>query len=148
MNVTCPYCQALYRVDPDRIPGDAVRTRCGQCQKIFDLARDGAVRTLEPAAAAAAAAPGGQKPKPVFGAQDPDTRALRIARALVSDIIAYTDQDVDASRSSGRLRADFREEILKSWEEYVEQVGEDFAKSTPFFRDALNDILARGEAVF
>jgi predicted Zn finger-like uncharacterized protein len=144
MNVTCPYCQALYRVDPERVPRAGVRTRCGRCQKNFDLARDGAVRALEAAVAATAT----KKARPVFGAQDPDTRALRIARALVSDIIAYSNQDVDASRSAGRLRADFRADILKSWEEYVEQVGEDFAKRTPFFRDALNDILARGEAVF
>jgi hypothetical protein len=37
---------------------------------------------------------------------------------------------------------------MKSWEEYVAQVGLDMAKSTPFFRDALNTILAKGEAVF
>jgi len=147
MNVTCPYCEALYRVDPERVPPEGVRTRCGQCRKIFDLARDGAVRALADAAAPAAAAPA-RRAKPVFGAQDPDTRAHRIARALVSDIIAYSDRDVDASRTAGSLRTDFREDILKSWEEYVEQVGEDFAKSTPFFRDALNDILAQGRSVF
>lgn len=146
MNVTCPYCEALYRVDPERVPPEGVRTRCGQCRKIFDLARDGSVRELaDSQAVAAAPAPSA---KPVFGAQDPDTRAHRIARALVSDIIAYSDRDVDASRAAGSLRADFREDILKSWEEYVEQVGEDFAKSTPFFRDALNDILAKGRSVF
>ena len=46
------------------------------------------------------------------------------------------------------LRAEFREEIRKSWEEYVEQVGIELAKSTPFFRDALNEILAKGQKVF
>jgi predicted Zn finger-like uncharacterized protein len=147
MNVTCPYCEALYRVDPERVPAAGVRTRCGQCRKIFDLGRDGSVqaRSEETVRASAPAAKGA---KPVFGAQDPDTRAHRIARALVSDIIAYSDLDVAASRSAGSLRADFREDILKSWEEYVEQVGEDFAKTTPFFRDALNDILGQGEPVF
>lgn len=146
MNVTCPYCEALYRVDPERVPPEGVRTRCGQCRKIFDLARDGSVRALaDSQAVPAAPAPSA---KPVFGAQDPDTRAHRIARALVSDIIAYSDRDVEASRAAGSLRPDFREDILKSWEEYVEQVGEDFAKSTPFFRDALNDILAKGRSVF
>ncbi|HSM36693.1 MAG TPA: zinc-ribbon domain-containing protein [Longimicrobiales bacterium] len=146
MNVTCPYCEAMYRVDPERVPAGGVRTRCGQCRKIFDLGKDGSVT---PRADQATDNGAPKKPaKPVFGAQDPDTRAHRIARALVSDIIAYTDRDVEASRTSGSLRADFREDILKSWEEYVEQVGEDFAKTTPFFRDALNDILAKGEPVF
>ncbi len=37
---------------------------------------------------------------------------------------------------------------MKSWEEYVAQVGDDLAKSTPFFRDALNEILAKGEKIF
>lgn len=48
----------------------------------------------------------------------------------------------------GTLRNEFREEIRKSWEEYVEQVGLDMAKSTPYFRDSLNEILAKGEKVF
>lgn len=84
----------------------------------------------------------------MFGPQDPNTRARRFARALVSDIIAYAGDQVEKSRSAGRLKQDFRNEILKSWEEYTEQVGVEFAKKTPHFRDALNDLLARGEKVF
>jgi hypothetical protein len=37
---------------------------------------------------------------------------------------------------------------MKSWEEYVAQVGLDMAKSTPYFRDALNAILANGQNIF
>jgi hypothetical protein len=37
---------------------------------------------------------------------------------------------------------------MKSWEEYVAQVGQDIAKSTPYFRNALNDILAKGRKLF
>ena len=36
----------------------------------------------------------------------------------------------------------------KSWNEYVEQVGEEIANSTDFFNDALNEILAKGEKIF
>jgi hypothetical protein len=46
------------------------------------------------------------------------------------------------------LRTDFREEIMKSWQEYVEQVGQELAKNTPFFRDSLNEILAQGRQAF
>ena len=42
----------------------------------------------------------------------------------------------------------FGEEIKKSWDEYVQQVGEEIADSTPFFAEALNDILAGGQSVF
>jgi hypothetical protein len=85
---------------------------------------------------------------PVFGSRDPDSRAKRIARALVSDIVAYHPTRRDDSLQAGTLRADFREEIMKSWEEYVAQVGLELARSTPHFRNALNDILARGQALF
>jgi hypothetical protein len=88
------------------------------------------------------------RPKPVFGQQDPDTRAQRIARALVSDMVVYSAERRDASLAAGTLKSDFRDEILKSWEEYVEQVGQEMAKSTPHFRDALNAILAKGHSVF
>ena len=84
----------------------------------------------------------------MFGVQDPDTRAQRIARALVSDMVVYNGGRRDASLAAGTLKGDFREEILKSWEEYVAQVGQEVAKKTPHFRDALNAILAKGQTVF
>jgi len=86
--------------------------------------------------------------RPSFMNQDPGARAQRIARALVSDIVAYNKDKLNASTESGTLRTDFREEIRKSWEEYVEQVGLEMAKTAPYFRDALNDILAKGQKVF
>lgn len=85
---------------------------------------------------------------PVFGTRDPKAKAERLARALVSDIVAYHPDRRDRSLESGSLRTEFRDEIMKSWEEYVAQVGLELAKSTPYFRDALNTILARGQKVF
>ena len=85
---------------------------------------------------------------PAFGPQDPETRARRLARALVSDIKVYNPERWQESRDEGTLRTVFRDEILKSWEEYVEQVGEPMAKKTPYFRNALNEILAEGNRVF
>jgi hypothetical protein len=84
----------------------------------------------------------------VFGSRDPKARAQRIARALVSDIVAYHPKRRDECLAAGTLRTEFRDEIMKSWEEYVAQVGEETAKSTPYFRNALNDILARGQPTF
>jgi hypothetical protein len=98
-------------------------------------------------AAAAAPAPEPERPQ-TFGSRDPNVRATRIARALVSDIIAYHPQRWESSRASGTLRAEFRDEIMKSWEEYVAQVGLELAKTTPHFRSALNDILAGGQQLF
>lgn len=42
----------------------------------------------------------------------------------------------------------FRDEIRKSYDEYVLHVGEEFAESTTHFQDALNDILAGGQKLF
>ncbi len=50
----------------------------------------------------------------------------------------------------GTLEQDFEGEIDKSWKEFVEQVGADLANGAgkQFWRDALNDILAKGQQVF
>ncbi|HSJ31848.1 MAG TPA: hypothetical protein VK933_10460 [Longimicrobiales bacterium] len=66
----------------------------------------------------------------------------------MSDIVAYHPQRRDACLAAGTLRTEFRDEIMKSWEEYTAQVGEEMAKSTPYFRNALNDILAKGQPIF
>ena len=66
----------------------------------------------------------------------------------VSDIAVYhADRRREALRA-GRLKEAFAEEIKKSWEEYTVQVGRDLAESTPFFTEALNEILAEGQPVF
>jgi hypothetical protein len=91
---------------------------------------------------------GGSTKRPSFRNQDPGARAQRLARALVSDIVAYNKDKLKQSTGPAALRSEFREEIRKSWEEYVEQVGLDMAKGSPYFRDALNEILAKGERVF
>jgi hypothetical protein len=83
-----------------------------------------------------------------FLANDPNAKARRLARALVSDLVTYFPQRRDEGLRDGTLRELFREEIKKSQEEYVEQVGRDFAESTTHFQDALNEILAGGQRIF
>ena len=99
------------------------------------------------AAPAAPAAPAARTPSP-FGASDPASKARRLARALISDIVTYFPERRDKSLADGTLRREFTDEIKKSWEEYVGQVGEQMARGTPHFREALNDILAKGQQVF
>jgi predicted Zn finger-like uncharacterized protein len=88
-----------------------------------------------------------RSPSP-FGASDPAAKARRLARALISDIVTYFPDRRERALADGTLRREFTEEIKKSWEEYTAQVGTDMAKQTPFFREALNDILAKGQQVF
>ncbi|MFL5385794.1 MAG: zinc-ribbon domain-containing protein [Longimicrobiaceae bacterium] len=83
-----------------------------------------------------------------FGASDPAAKARRLARALISDIVTYFPDRRERALADGTLRREFTEEITKSWQEYTAQVGTDLAKQTPYFREALNDILAKGQQVF
>jgi|SRR5665213_528050 len=83
-----------------------------------------------------------------FLTRDPALRAKRLARALVSDIVAYHPARHAEGLRDGTLKTLFRDEIKKSYEEYVDQVGRDFAGSTTHFQDALNDVLASGKKLF
>lgn len=83
-----------------------------------------------------------------FLRSDPAQRARRLARALVSDLVAYHPQKREEGLRDGTLRQLFREEIKKSYEEYVEQVGRDVAEGAPHFQDALNEILSGGRRLF
>ncbi len=183
MNIRCPHCQTLFRVDPARVPARGIRAKCARCGGTFQIAgsagpdaapaappasapRTAEAQPAEPAGIPPASRPaeaggwaGGAQPsasapapaappRPTFGSRDPNTRAQRIARALVSDIVAYHPERRDEALKGGSLRSEFRDEIMKSWEEYVAQVGPELAKSTPYFRQALNDILAAGQSVF
>ena len=109
-----------------------------------------AVSVLTPSAPAAlpsATAAGTRLINPFLRA-DPAQRARRLARALVSDLVAYQPQKREEGLREGTLRQLFREEIKKSYEEYLEQVGRDVAEHSPHFQDALNEILAGGRRLF
>jgi hypothetical protein len=100
-----------------------------------------------PSPAAGTATPA-RPPINPFLANDPNAKAKRLARALVSDIVAYFPQKREEGLRDGTLKQLFREEIKKSYEEYVEQIGREFAEGTTHFQDALNDVLAGGKKLF
>jgi predicted Zn finger-like uncharacterized protein len=240
MNVTCPQCATVFRVDPAKVPDRGVRARCSVCAGLIAVRRPPvAAPTLPRDATPAIAAPlppptiaapvpppasiptsppDVATPRPIaeaprapapyeatdvwptviantekveppipplsppsvpfdtlpkdsamppappplaplqppsgnrfnnpFLQQDPATRARRLARALVSDLVVYHPEKRQRGLADGNLKDLFAEEIRKSWEEYVEQIGEDVASTTPYFTEALNEILAEGRALF
>ena len=83
-----------------------------------------------------------------FLSQDPAAKARRLARALISDMVVYHPAKRREGLQNNSLKVLFQEEIRKSWEEYVDQIGKDLAESTPYFHEALNEILADGQSVF
>ena len=94
------------------------------------------------------AAPPVRKVLNPFLAQDPATKARRLARALISDLVVYHPAKRADGLRDGTLKLLFDDEIKKCWDEYTEQVGLEMATSMPYFTEALNEILADGQPVF
>jgi hypothetical protein len=88
------------------------------------------------------------RPVNPFLVQDPKQKARRLARALISDMLVYHPEKRQQGIRDGTLPQLFKDEIEKSWLEYVEQVGRDMADTTPFWNEALNEILAGGKKLF
>jgi len=109
----------------------------------------GAMRTPTPAPVAPEPRKTGPlRPVNPFLVQDPRQKARRLARALISDMLVYHPEKRQQGIRDGTLPQLFRDEIEKSWLEYVEQVGKEMADATPFWTDALNEILAGGKKLF
>jgi hypothetical protein len=103
---------------------------------------------ITPRIGAAVPPAAGRRPINPYLNADPQQKARRLARALVSDIVAYHPQKREEGLRTGALKQLFRDEIKKSYEEYVEQVGKELADTTTHFQDALNDVLAGGRRIF
>lgn len=93
-------------------------------------------------------APGERRPINPFLTRDPGLRAKRLARALVSDMVAYYPAKHSEGLEKGTLKELFRDEIKKSYDEYVAQVGADFARATTHFQESLNEVLGAGKKIF
>lgn len=141
---------------PVRAPAPAV-ARPAAPTPMASPAAPAPVRTPTPLGTRAVAAPPASTGEAVgtpkrsinpFLNADPGQRARRLARALVSDLVAYHPRKRDEGIAQGTLRQLFRDEIKKSYEEYVDQVGREIAESSPHFQEALNEILAGGQRVF
>lgn len=110
---------------------------------------------VSPATQATPARPAAPAPRPSTGApinpflsQDPNQKARRLARALVSDLVVYHPDKRREGLQNGTLKELFDDEIKKSWEEYSEQIGPDVADAASYFHDALNEILSDGHKIF
>ncbi len=168
MIIQCEGCAAKYFLSESKIPENPLKVRCPQCRAVFTLLRpprEVAATVKKSAAAAAPVAEPGPAPSsvaaPAAPALDPkpaerptgkrssgDARARRLARVLVSDILCYNQEKRDQAMVDGNLMTVLGDEIKKSWELYKEKIGSDVAKSTNYFKEALNEILADGQEVF
>src|SRR3954470_2781320 len=67
MNVTCPNCATVYRVDPAKVPEAGVRARCAVCSAVFAVRRES-----ESARAGASPAPAAPLPASPGGLPSPE----------------------------------------------------------------------------
>lgn len=172
MFVRCSACGTEFELDAARVPVAGVRARCSVCSAVIVVPPPEVPKEPEsiPRASEVVAQTMPAEPSPVAGAvsdpeepesgrmprrsinpfltKDPSLRAKRLARALVSDIVVYYPAKHAEGLRDGSLKQLFRDEIRKSYEEYVDQVGRPFAESTTYFQEALNDVLAAGKKLF
>ncbi len=72
MNVTCPNCATIYRVDPAKVPEGGVRARCSVCSAVFAVKREGEEVLSPPRPAAKGTGPtAASMPQPVAEAPRP-----------------------------------------------------------------------------
>ena len=75
MNVTCPNCATVYRVDPAKVPEAGVRARCAVCSAVFAVRRE--AEQSRPAVTELPR-PEPKRPEPPAGA-DPSRPGLSLA---------------------------------------------------------------------
>ncbi|MCP4548921.1 MAG: hypothetical protein GY835_20905 [bacterium] len=75
-------------------------------------------------------------------------RARRLSRALIQEMVLGQRERRDKALAEGSLLLEFGEDIRKNWDLYTEKVGQDIARNTSYFRDALNEFLADGRRLF
>lgn len=71
MNVTCPNCATVYRVDPGKVPETGVRARCAVCSAVFAVQREAAQGGQRREPVVAVAAPALESAPPVAAAPAP-----------------------------------------------------------------------------
>jgi predicted Zn finger-like uncharacterized protein len=136
MYLRCPECKTRYEISATRIPDGGARVRCPRCRTVFHVTRP--TNGNGTPAAANTVTPGA----PV----DPEV-ARRIARALVSELLLARRERRDRALIHGRLLSELGPDILDVYDSYRQRVGEEIARETNFFQDAVNEILAEGDAV-
>ena len=75
---------------------------------------------------------------------DPDERAMRLARLIVSDIIIYNQDKIVEGIKAGTLFDLLKRDIEVGREHYEKSIDPAVAERANYFNQALVDILIRG----
>jgi predicted Zn finger-like uncharacterized protein len=153
MKLECQGCGTRYTIDDAIIPPQGAKIRCRKCSAVISLTPPVVPAPTAMPIVPAAPAPASTARTVVPADLSPEEKAKhekarRLARVLASDIAIYNKEKKERGLADGNLVAVLGYEIKKSWEIYKERVGPELANGTPYFRDALNDLLAEGKKIF
>jgi len=173
MVIQCPQCEKKYRIEEAEVPAGGAAVRCPKCRNIFTIYKEVSPIELVPIEAeekkeifVPPSQPSKERitptkttvaplspliPPPVVEVEYQDEKvqeAKLLARSLVKDIVLYHKERVEEGLRKGTLVQLVGDEIRKSWSFYREQVSPEVLKQSDFFREALNEILAKGKKLF
>jgi len=171
MVIQCPQCNKKYRIEEAEVPAGGAAVRCPKCRNIFTIYKEvspielvpfeevrreevfapspPAVEEKIPTPKMAVPPPPPVTPPPRLEERDEKFQeAKKLARSLVKDIVLYHKERVEEGLKRGTLIQLLGDEIRKSWSFYREQVTPEVLKNSDYFKDALNEILARGKKLF
>jgi len=156
LHVRCPSCKRSYhlrwRPGADTLaPSPAIAAQAEPRPGAAPAPPAAVPPPLSPAAPVAPPLQAGElAPAPAGSAQQEARRARRFARALAESILQGPGRRErrDRALAEGRLLQEFSAELGAAWRLYVDKVGEDCARTSPYFRDAFNEILADGRQLF
>ncbi len=129
MDIRCPACRTVYRLDEALTPRRVLRLRCAACGTAFRS--DFTDR---------------RRPAPAADTGDAESVwARRLARTLVSDIVIYDRVRRDRALAEGRILDEYAEDLSAAWDVFRERT--DAEAHGHLFRDAVNALLAGGRAL-
>src|SRR5438132_4394278 len=103
MNVTCPSCETVYRVDPAKVPAGGVRARCAVCSNVFPVNASVAAATAAVSAGSGpAVAP--RPPAPPPARSEEHTSELQSHSDLVCRLLLEKKKTLSGADTHSGLR--------------------------------------------
>ncbi|OQY28483.1 MAG: hypothetical protein B6244_06955 [Candidatus Cloacimonetes bacterium 4572_55] len=156
IKIKCPKCKTVFIV---RKPGSKRPAAPKQRPAVKPRQRPAAKPRPRPAPKPKPKPKPAPKPRPAPKPDPPEvtmneeekkahSKARRLARVLVSDMVLYNKEAVEEGLRNTTIAKTMGDEIKKSWQLFKQQVGSDIANSTTYFKDALNEIMGKGRKIF
>ena len=161
MIITCPSCNAKYKIPEERLKDkDSMKVKCKKCSHVFIVTQDQekekgvldevAIKAKEQKPATTTVSEGEDKKKTEFETfletllpheRKSHLDARRLARVLASDMVAYNKEKIEKGRRDSNLVEVLKPEIRKSWSLYKRRVSPSILEKTDYFLEALNEIV-------